>query len=210
MAMRKGKPLLTREAWADAALRALAEGGIGAVSINALARQLGASRGSFYWHFADRAELIEAALDRWEHTGTTEIVEAMARIDDPRLQLRYGVEAAFANLEEGDIEAALAAHASDPLVAPVLQRVAGARMRALHLVFERMGFDPDAAAVRAKLAFAVYLGHFQLRRVLPAAGPELSLDYVEQLMTWATEPPASAPESPQPLAAPSRTRPAAE
>jgi AcrR family transcriptional regulator len=198
MAMRKGKPLLTREDWADAALRALAAGGVGAVSINALAKQLGASRGSFYWHFADRAALIEAALLRWEQTGTTEIVDELERITDPRLQLRYGVQAAFANLEEGDIEAALAAHASDPLVAPVLERVAMARLRALHQVFERMGFDADAAAVRAKIAFAIYLGHFQLRRALPATGQELSLDYIDQLVAWVSEPPASPPESPVP------------
>lgn len=195
MTMRKGKPMLTRDDWADAALRAMAEGGVEAVAINSLAKRLGATRGSFYWHFADRAALIEAVLRRWERTGITDVVDEMEHIADPRLQLQHGYQAAFSNLEEGDIEAALSAHASDPLIAPVLERVAVARLQALRQVYQAMGFDPIAAEDRARMTFAIYLGHFQLRRSLPG-GEESSTGYIDRLFGLLTELPADAADAP--------------
>ena len=57
---------LTREDWISAAVDALRRGGIDAVRIDRLARQLGVSRGSFYWHFRNREELLETILARWE------------------------------------------------------------------------------------------------------------------------------------------------
>ena len=49
---------LDSAAWVEAAFDALAEGGIEAVRIDPLAKQLGVTRGSFYWHFTDRAALF--------------------------------------------------------------------------------------------------------------------------------------------------------
>jgi AcrR family transcriptional regulator len=55
-----------RDDWIGAAAAALAEGGADGVRVEALARQMGVTKGSFYWHFADRAALLEALLERWE------------------------------------------------------------------------------------------------------------------------------------------------
>lgn len=52
--------------WILEATRVLAGGGVDAVSVEGIARQLGASKGSFYWHFADRPALLEAVFDLWE------------------------------------------------------------------------------------------------------------------------------------------------
>ena len=57
---------MDREQWAEAALGAIATGGIKAVAVEPLAARLGVTKGSFYWHFADRRALIDAALERWE------------------------------------------------------------------------------------------------------------------------------------------------
>jgi AcrR family transcriptional regulator len=67
---------LTRADWAEAALRALVRDGLKGVAVEPLARELGTTKGSFYWHFADRAALIEATLEHWEHRATTEMLEA--------------------------------------------------------------------------------------------------------------------------------------
>ncbi|MDQ6732181.1 MAG: TetR/AcrR family transcriptional regulator, partial [Actinomycetota bacterium] len=53
---------LSRTDWTEAALLALAHDGLAGVAVQPLARRLGATKGSFYWHFADRAELIAATL----------------------------------------------------------------------------------------------------------------------------------------------------
>src|SRR4051794_41764716 len=69
MAMTRGKRQLTAEDWTQAALDALARGGVAAVAVEPIAKSLGATKGSFYWHFADRNALLESALDLWERRG---------------------------------------------------------------------------------------------------------------------------------------------
>src|SRR5215470_15475319 len=56
---------LDADAWIAAAFEALAEGGIDAVRVEPLAKALGITKGSFYWHFADRRALIDAMLGSW-------------------------------------------------------------------------------------------------------------------------------------------------
>ena len=58
-----------RDEWLDAAAEAFASGGIEAVRVEALARELGVTKGSFYWHFADRAALLAGLLERWEQAA---------------------------------------------------------------------------------------------------------------------------------------------
>ena len=64
---RKGRSSdsLTREDWNDGAWEMLGESGVDGVRIEPLARRLGVTKGSFYWHFKERQELIDALLDRW-------------------------------------------------------------------------------------------------------------------------------------------------
>ena len=64
-----------RHAWVDAALRAFADGGPEAVRVEPLAKALGVTRGGFYWHFADRAALLDELLDTWERRSTDEVLE---------------------------------------------------------------------------------------------------------------------------------------
>ncbi len=54
-----------RDDWIEAAWTALGEGGVEAVRVERLARKLGVTKGSFYWHFKDRQNLIDALMDRW-------------------------------------------------------------------------------------------------------------------------------------------------
>jgi len=60
-------PTLTAADWAEAALQLIAEAGLGALTVETLAARLGVTKGSFYWHFKGRSELLADALGRWEH-----------------------------------------------------------------------------------------------------------------------------------------------
>ena len=55
----------SREDWIDAAWNTLGEAGVDGVRVEALARSLGVTKGSFYWHFKNRQDLIDALYDRW-------------------------------------------------------------------------------------------------------------------------------------------------
>src|SRR5829696_6845194 len=84
---------LKAEDWVEAARAVMAEGGIEAVAVEPLARQLGVTKGSFYWHFKDRRALLEATLERWEEESTEARIAASRRISDPRERLiRLGEE----------------------------------------------------------------------------------------------------------------------
>ena len=88
MTVRAGKRLLTQEDWITAGYDALAAGGVAAVSVDALARSLGVTRGSFYWHFAGRRELLDAVFARWQRENTTEMIPEAVGIEDPVERLR--------------------------------------------------------------------------------------------------------------------------
>lgn len=75
------------DAWIDAAMDALAEGGVDAVRVDPLAKRLGVTRGSFYWHFKDRAALHLAMLKRWRESASYNVGERV-RGATPRERLR--------------------------------------------------------------------------------------------------------------------------
>lgn len=82
------KETLSRDAWLDAAGAAIAEGGFDDVRVLALAKRLGVTRGSFYWHFRDHAELIVSFLDRWRDRRFKELEYLSASADTNETELR--------------------------------------------------------------------------------------------------------------------------
>ena len=115
---------LSRQAWVQAALEAIAEGGLAAVAVVPLAKRLGATKGSFYWHFQSREALIEAALDDWGRTHTSAVIaEIDTTSEDPRRQLRLLFKRVTELAARDRIELALLATADHPTVHPLLERV---------------------------------------------------------------------------------------
>jgi AcrR family transcriptional regulator len=66
-----------REDWVNTSRKALIKEGIDQVKVERLAKQLNVTRGSFYWHFRSRAELLTALLDHWEATNTGPLLRAV-------------------------------------------------------------------------------------------------------------------------------------
>ncbi len=163
MATRDGKQLLTREDWIRAALEALAEGGVAAVAVDRLAKTLGVTRGSFYWHFSDRKELIDAALATWERENTTELIPDAEAIGEPVERLRHLFREVYERQVDA-VEIALATAADEPLIAAVFARVTRTRLEFLRRIFSELGLTDLEAEDRAWLAYAFYIGHHQLGR----------------------------------------------
>ena len=65
---------LSAQDWIDFALKTLAREGFQALKADVLAKQLGVSRGSFYWHFADIGAYHAAVLTRWREIATEQII----------------------------------------------------------------------------------------------------------------------------------------
>ena len=127
-------------------------GGIGAVSVNDLARQLGVSRGSFYHHFTDREDLLQELLRYWEGEWTVQVREdvrvlrlgpsqtllALARTIRHRGASRYDVRVRAWALE-------------DPRVRSLVRRVDEERLEFIRSQFAALGFDELEAENRARL-----------------------------------------------------------
>ena len=78
------------EAWVDAALAALAEGGPDAIRVEVLAASLGVTKGGFYGEFADRNALVERMLDTWEQAVVDDVIRRIENAeDDAHTKLRH-------------------------------------------------------------------------------------------------------------------------
>ncbi len=165
------RPRLDAAAWIEAALDSLADGGLKAIAVEPLARRLGVTKGSFYWHFDNRRALLEAALDRWEGRYTERAVHRFGTIADPRQRLIFAFGEAT-RLDRGDrVHLALSAHADDPLIGPYIQRGTRRRISYLQDCYREMGLDSEEARHRSVLTYTAYLGLMHLRREGPAELP---------------------------------------
>jgi AcrR family transcriptional regulator len=174
---------LTVEHWSDAALDALAEGGVDAVAVEPIARRLGVTKGSFYWHFPNRQALLDAALQRWERQQTEEVIARAEQEQDAMARISRLFRSADASRRAGRIYLSLALAGNDPVVGAVVRRVTQRRIRFITDCYRALGLDPDTARRRAMVAYSVYLGTLQLRRDAPElipAGPDFQ-DYMDNI-----------------------------
>jgi AcrR family transcriptional regulator len=166
---RVGPGRLTADAWTGVALQAIAEGGLRAVSVEGLARVLGATKGSFYWHFRNRDALIEATLAAWEAGETVEVAKMLAPLPDAASRLRVLLRAAFEDRPGARVEAGLLADSNVAPVRACLERATRARTDYLHRLFEQIGVRNPRD--RATTAFAIYLGLLHMRRAGASGTP---------------------------------------
>jgi AcrR family transcriptional regulator len=150
--------------WARAALVALAEGGLGAVAVEPVAVRLGVSKGSFYWHFANRRSLVEAALARWEDE-TEQVIARLEMLDEPVARMRALLDLAFGDEQDAAISFRLISEADDPLVGEVVRRVSDRRLRYMRNVLRELGQPEEEARRRVLAAYGTYLGLAALMRI---------------------------------------------
>ena len=160
---------LSAEDWAQAALDQIAEQGVSAVAVEPLARRLGVTKGSFYWHFPSRDALLQAALDRWETHEQEEVFGQLERIDNPAQRLGALFKVVANEVQSHVIYSELLKALDHPSVQPVIGRVSKRRMDYLTAAFRAAGLDATDAQHRARLAYAAYVGFLQLNLQLQQA-----------------------------------------
>ncbi|HLZ66647.1 MAG TPA: TetR family transcriptional regulator [Aliidongia sp.] len=173
---------MTRQDWLTAALGALARDGVATLRVEPLAKRLGVTKGSFYWHFADRAALLAAVLEEWERRATDAvIVEVEAAGGDAAAKLAglFQITAAA----DGRLERAVRAWAaSDAAAAAVQGRVDARRHAYLDAQFAALGFPADEAAARARIAYQAVVGRFALAPDLTIEARRVEADLLCRLL----------------------------
>ena len=164
---RPESPRLSRDAWLDAAFAAVVEGGFDGVKVLVIARTLGVTRGSFYWHFDSQGELVAALLERWQQREEAADRELQAQTSaDPQADLLRLLEAALArggaDLRDMRFELALRALGRrDRQVARLLGGVDALRMAVLEGKFMRLLGDRQMASELAALLYLAVSGGIQ-------------------------------------------------
>ena len=150
----------SREAWLGVAVEALGEGGVDAVRVEPLARRLGVTKGSFYWHFADRDALLQALLDGWEQQGTEAIIEELERAGGDASQRAYRLWAMTVGDPGLTAELAIRDWARrDETVAARVRRVDDRRIGYLRGLMVELGFPDDEIEARAMLMYSLLIGN---------------------------------------------------
>lgn len=180
---------LSANEWCYGALAQIAIGGTDSISVEGLARDLGVTKGSFYWHFADRAALISAALGYWADAATNRIIDDLAQISDPRARLRSLFRAAATD-DRSRLDVMLATSTGDPAVAAVVEGVTEMRLAFLVDAFRELGMSKPLADRQSLIAYAAYIGHVQLAHTLgsDAARRRMGPAYLDQLLAMLVPP----------------------
>lgn len=147
--------------WVDAGLGVLAINGADAVKVEVLAGLLGVTKGSFYWHFADRSALLVAMLERWEAVATDAI---MATIDadggTPAQRLERLLEIST-NHSAAALESGLRAWArTDDDVAQALNRVDARREGYVRDLLQAHGLPEALAITGAHMLYLALIGEY--------------------------------------------------
>jgi AcrR family transcriptional regulator len=145
------------EDWLKAAFTRLSEQGIDAVRVEVLARDLGVSKGSFYWHFRARGDLLEKMLSRWEEG---ELGWLDPEQEDASAATRWArVVARTANPEHVRTEVAVRAWARrDERVALRVAALERKKAGLIAGVLRDVGFTRSAAEAWSEVVLLVCLG----------------------------------------------------
>jgi len=178
------KSKLSAADWEQAAVELIAEKGVQALAIEPLARRMGITKGSFYWHFSSRESLLEQALQRWEEHDSRNLSRSLGEIDEPRDRLISFFRRVGKEKLTHEVYSELCASSGHPQVKPVLERVANRRMRHLASAYREMGLPEDQAKNQARLTYSVYLGFLQLQRQhqTPSLSSEEFDAYIEHVI----------------------------
>lgn len=153
---------LTREDWVDAAWKALANGSIETIKVDRLAHQLNVTRGSFYWHFKDKKDLIDAVLDRWlGRLGFDEVIAPQVeKLDSPEDKLWAIQEYVIRNIDgPQSIFLRVMARRSKQIYRRMMDEDQR-RIEHHSALFREIGFDEVEAHHRAEIHFGMMMSEF--------------------------------------------------
>ena len=166
---------LSAQDWLDQGLKALAARGFTALKAEPLAKAMGVSRGSFYWHFADIGAFHAAILKHWRDVAAEQIIANLeaAAADENSLHLllrqafsgKLALERAVRNWATFDADARRAVQAIDRR-----------RLDYVESLLRDAGQSNEVAAARAQVLYWAFLGSALSDRPLPTEQQQATLD----------------------------------
>jgi AcrR family transcriptional regulator len=166
---------LSAKDWLDQGLRTLAHSGFTALKAEPLAKAMGVSRGSFYWHFADIGAFHAAILKHWREVAAEQIIanlEAASDNDNPLLLLLRQAFGAKLVLEKAVRTWATV----DPAARAAVQAIDRRRLDYVESLLRASGFSPGIARARAQILYWAFVGFALSDRPVPRARQQAVLE----------------------------------
>ena len=146
---------LSREVWLEKALDVVSRAGGAKLRIDNLVKDVGVTKGSFYWHFKNRDEFVYSLIDYWHERYTLTVSDYLDEYEgSAKEKLRKLMEMVFVGqLTRHDLAIRTWAIA-EPKLQKLVKRTDDHRLNYLRKLFRGIGFDKDGADLRAR----VFLG----------------------------------------------------
>ena len=155
----------SREFWLDGAYAILVEAGINAVKVMPMAKAMGVSRTSFYWHFEDREALLEALISRWKQQNTANLVAQTNIFAETITEAVFNLFDCWidARLFDAKLDFAVRnwAQTSNQLKNS-FEEADQERITAIREMFSRFDFPPQQAQTRARTVYYTQMGYIAM------------------------------------------------
>jgi AcrR family transcriptional regulator len=181
------RPQTDRDTWLHAATQTLADSGVDGVKVESLARKLGLTKGSFYWHFKDRRALLDALLEHWRAGRIDDITQRTQCAPGHEIaQLHHVIDTySLARNQRGmRVELAIRDWARhDAAAQAVIDAVDAVRLDCAAALFAAAGHGVDEAASRSLLLYAYVFGLGMMDGEREALRPAASRAFIARLIT---------------------------
>jgi AcrR family transcriptional regulator len=166
---------LSARDWLDQGLKTLAESGFTALKAEPLAKAMGVSRGSFYWHFANVEAFHAAILKRWREVAAEQVIANLEATSVDGEPLPLLLRRTFSR--KPALEKAVRSWATlDPLAQIAVQATDRRRLNYVAGLLKAVGLAPAVARARAQILYWAFLGFAQSDRPLPQASQQALLE----------------------------------
>lgn len=165
MSVKNNSTHLSRRSWIKSAFDTLYNEGIEQVRIERLAKKLKVTKGSFYWHFKDRAELLQALIEYWNDEMTKTVLEnAKMFLGEPKERIVHILTDIISN-DRTKYDPAVRAWAHhDSEVRKYVEKTDKNRLSFLIGLFADAGFDAEESEIRARMLYYYVLGEAYITR----------------------------------------------
>ncbi len=158
----KPRTQLDRGDWIHGAFDVLAEHGVGGLRVEVLAKTFGITKGSFYWHFKDRQDLLSAVLETWREGRIRDIFkQTTAEPGKERERLHHVIDVYASSRNRRGIAIELAVRdwaRRDAEAHAVVEEVDACRLECTRKLFVSCGLSDDEAKSRSVMLYAYVFG----------------------------------------------------
>jgi AcrR family transcriptional regulator len=173
---------LSAQDWVDQGLKTLARQGFAALKAEPLAKAMGVSRGSFYWHFADIGAFHAAVLKAWREVAAEAIIAQVGAAEDGENALAVLLRRVFS--EKLALERAVRSWAAfDASAKAAVQAIDRRRLDYVEELIRARGVAPELAAARAQILYWAFLGYALSDRPLAKAQTETAIAELVRIAT---------------------------